>query len=152
MKYSMLFALSPDLENVLLLRKPPTHPNPLFRDRWTAPGGHVEDGESELAGALREMKEEGIIYMSTLLPKEETDLLVMPYEARFVLRFACNCDPLESEHDVSVYGCTLPLEQLREARGDSSEPVAVWPKLPGDVLWYVEPLLKLVKARLKQPL
>lgn len=139
MKYAMLFALSPDLQNVLLLRKPATHPNPLFRDRWTAPGGHIEDGETELQGALREMR-------------EETLLEIAAEDARFVLRFACNCDPLESEHEVIVYGATVPLNRLVLARGEANEPVAVWPKLPRDVLWYVDPLLEFVKGRLKQPL
>ncbi len=139
MKYAMLFVLTPDLENVLLLLKPWAHPNPIFRDKWTAPGGHIEEGESELDGALREMW-------------EETGLTFRQDEVRFVLNFACNCDPTESEHEVFVYAATAPIEKLNRAVGDTNEPISVWRGLPPNTLWYVSPLMDLIKGRLKQPI
>ncbi len=138
--YSMMFALSEDLGSVLLLQKPSTHRNPLFRNRWTAPGGHIERSETPRESIVREME-------------EETNLRIQSSEPRFILRFACNCDPLEAEHDVVVYAAILPLWALKSARGDETEPVGVFSVrcLP-HTLWYIEWLLKLTIARMTQPL
>ncbi len=139
-RYSMMFALSEDLKSVLLLCKPSTHRNPLFRGRWTAPGGHVEVGENELDGTLREME-------------EETGLRISSSDTRFILRFSCNCDPLEAEHEVAVYAATLPLTALKLARGQAAEPLHIFSYgLPDNSLWYMNPLLAMVIFRLRQPL
>lgn len=135
-KYAMIFAT--DGNNVLLLRKPNDHKNPIFRGRWTAPGGHIEHGESPLQGAQREML-------------EETGILIPLEDLRLVLEFQCNCDPTEDEHSVFVYGASLPLEVMEGAMG-FMEPVCVYKQLPDDLLWYVRPLLELIKARLLQPI
>ncbi len=139
-RYSMMFALSEDLKSVLLLKKPVTHRNPLFRDRWTAPGGHIETGETSRESALREME-------------EETKLSIPSDDARFILRFACDCDPLEAEHEVVVFAATLSLTALKLARGGELEPVSLFPACcPPLTLWYIEPLLQLVIARMRQAL
>ena len=135
-RYTMTFALSPDFGSVLLLRKPDTHPNPLFRGKWTAPGGLIEEGESEAHSATRELEEETQLRASAM---------------RFVLRFSCNCDPQEAEHEVAVYGTVLPFENLKAAHGEPSEPVAVFGTIPESALWYVEPLLQIVIGRMRQP-
>lgn len=136
----MIFAMSPDFENILLLKKPSTHHNPLFRDKWTAPGGMVEDfDDSERECAIREFR-------------EETGLEIAVSDLATVLRFRCNCDPTEDEHEIFVYGCSLPFELLRQSQGDATEPTQVWPlsKLPRNALWYLGPILELVMARMRQ--
>lgn len=138
MNYTMTFALTPDLGSVLLLRKPDNHRNPLFRGRWTAPGGHVETGESEIYSAIREMY-------------EETGLVIAPGAMRGILRFVCNCDPDEDEHEVAVFGTILPTRRLQRARGSEEEPVRLCSKLPEDSLWYLSPLMDLVIGRMNQP-
>ncbi len=135
-RYTMTFVFSTDLRHVVLLLKPVTHRNPLFRGKWTAPGGLVEWLETEQAGALRELR-------------EETRL--EPASLRFVLRFSCNCDPQESVHEVFVYATTMPLEELRRAKGDDYERVEVFLQLPAPLLWTTLPLLELAKARMRQP-
>ncbi len=132
-----MFALSPDFQCVLLLKKPATHRNPLFRDRWTAPGGHLENGETELNCALREME-------------EETQLLVSADEARFILRFSCDCDPLESEHDVTVYGAVLSYKRLEKAKGTPVEPIGIFGATPPNIVWHVPHLLQLTIGRMRQ--
>jgi 8-oxo-dGTP pyrophosphatase MutT (NUDIX family) len=137
-KYVMIFAFSEGFRSILLQHKPASHKNPAFRDRWTAPGGHVETGESELVAAIREFYEE------TRLQLEEKAL-------RFVLRFACNCDITETEHDVTVFGAMIPAETLGKAFGPMPEPVRIFRELPENVQWYLAPMAELVVARLKQP-
>jgi ADP-ribose pyrophosphatase YjhB (NUDIX family) len=136
--YTMSFVFPQNLKGVLLLRKPNTHPNPLLRGRLTGPGGLVEIGETELEGAVRELR-------------EETSLAVEASAFRFVLRFACNCDPSEAEHDVAVYGLTVPMEELLRAHGNPIEPVDLFSHLPENAVWYLEPMLALVVGRLGQP-
>jgi 8-oxo-dGTP pyrophosphatase MutT (NUDIX family) len=138
-KYTMIFALSPDFGSVALLLKPDTHHNPLFRSKWTVPGGLLEAGESEIDGAVREFE-------------EETQLTVPPKDLRFVMRFLCNCDPTESEHEVLVYGSTLPIEKLNRAKGSSIEPVGVFSEIPDNAVWYMKHMLPIVIDRMKQPL
>src|SRR3569833_447713 len=132
----MVFAVSPDMQQVILLRKPNDHKNPIFAGRWTAPGGHIEDDETPIQGAHREMQ-------------EETGIDVPLDNLRLVLEFQCNCDPTEDEHSVFVYGVVLPAERLNTAMG-FMEPVSVYTELPDDLLWYTRPLLELTKARLQQ--
>jgi 8-oxo-dGTP pyrophosphatase MutT (NUDIX family) len=139
-KYSMVFALaSEDLGDVVLLRKPEDHKNPLFRGRWTVPGGAIESGESDAEGAARELS-------------EEAGILVSAGELIPILRFYCNCDPTESEHEVVVFGVRIDSGQRSGARGTPTEPIVVERQLPDRLLWYIEPLLALVKARMRQPL
>jgi ADP-ribose pyrophosphatase YjhB (NUDIX family) len=138
MRYSMTFALSPDLDDVVFLRKPSDHKNPLFRDKWTVPGGLIESNESDVDGAVRELMEEAYVSVNAC------DMVS-------VLTFSCNCDPTEPEHEVVVFGVQVPIEKLLSAKGDRSEPVVTLKQLPKDLLWYVEPLLALVKGRMRQP-
>ena len=137
-RYVMVFALSTDHEAVLLQHKPATHKNPLFRDRWTVPGGHVEAGESEIEAAVREFR-------------EETGICLLAGALRFVLRFACNCDPTESEHEVAVFGALLSMEILQNARGSEVEPVQTFVELPTNTQWYLRAMLELVASRMAQP-
>ena len=136
--YTMTFVVSPDFKRVLLLRKTATHHNPLFRDRWTAPGGKLELNETPWDGAARELKEETNMDLRGVL--------------RRVLDFPCNCDPLEDEHDVIVYGIVQTLDLSMVAGGD--EPVDIFPVqfLPSDLVWCTQPLLALTLERLKQPI
>jgi len=136
-RYAMIFAVSDTFEHTLLLQKPYTHHNPLFQGRWTAPGGHVEENESELAAAVRELEEEARITVS-------------PDEVRFVLRFTCNCDSTEIEHDVAVFGTVIPIQRLSCAQGTPVEPIGVFSRLPDNMLWYTRPLLDLTISRMKQ--
>lgn len=139
MKYSMVFAFTPGLQELLLLKKPDTHHNELFRGNWTVPGGHIKPGESIINGAAREFT-------------EETALLVATAQMRYVLSFACNCDPTEAEHEVIVYGVELPREYLRTARGTIEEPVLLFGvPLPNNLLWYIHPLRDMAISRLRQP-
>jgi ADP-ribose pyrophosphatase YjhB (NUDIX family) len=135
----MVFAFSPDFKELLLLRKPDKHKNVLFRGNWTVPGGHIEAGESDISGAVREFA-------------EETALMVDASQLSFVLSFACDCDPTEDEHMVSVYGIQLSRENLKLAYGTYAEPVMLFgTQLPANLLWYIRPLMKLVVGRLSQP-
>ena len=97
-----------------------------------------EAAESDVAGAARELQEESALTVGAdeLLP---------------VLTFFCNCDPTEPEHAVSVFAVSVPVEQLRLAVGDKAEPVIVVRELPQNLLWYIEPLLMLVRVRMRQP-
>lgn len=135
--YTMIFVVSPDFERVLLLHKPATHHNPLFRDRWTAPGGRLELNETPWECAERELKEETLLDLRGVL--------------RRVVDFPCNCDPRESEHDVIVYGV---VQMLDGALGSGLEPVEIFPiqLLPSDLVWCTQPLLALAIERLKQPI
>lgn len=137
--YTMVFAVTPDFKRVLLLRKSDRHHNPLFRDRWTVPGGKLESDETPWGCAEREFKEETQVDLYGVL--------------RRVLDFPCNCDPLESEHEVIVYGITEPYERLALATG-SEEPVEVFAVqfLPSDLVWCTQPLLALTLERLRQPI
>lgn len=151
MKYTMLFAVTPDFQKVLLLRKPNDHKNILFRGRWTAPGGHVEPGETEMESVLREFKEETEINLGP-----HSDQNYYNYsDLVFVLRFACNCDPTEEEHEVAVYAILVTEGYLRTARGTPTEPLRLaavdWVFPITGALWCVESLLSLSIARLKQP-
>ena len=115
-RYTMVFAFTHDATQypeVLLLQKPVTHHNPLFRGKWTAPGGLLEDGETEAAGAAREFQ-------------EETGIAIDPERLRYILRFACNCDPCESEHEIVVFAAVLTWDALRRAKGTYGEPVALF--------------------------
>jgi ADP-ribose pyrophosphatase YjhB (NUDIX family) len=137
--YTMTFILSSDLRHVLLLRKPDDHRNPIYRGRWTAPGGSLEKGESEVAGASRELREETGIVENKL---------------RFVLRFACNCDPEETEHEVIVYSGIQSLAEMQSARGSDIEPVGTFEIAQLNSLnrvRYLDSLLELVIERMKQP-
>jgi ADP-ribose pyrophosphatase YjhB (NUDIX family) len=135
----MVFVLGEgDLRDIVLLRKPNNHKNPLFRDKWTVPGGLIENGETALEGAARELLEEAALQV----PRDD----FVP-----ILTFSCNCDPTEAAHEVVVFGVVAPPEQLLQAKGTMGEPVATLRELPNNLLWYIEPLLSLVKARLKQP-
>ncbi len=134
----MVFAFGPDLRDLAFLRKPSDHKNPLFRDRWTVPGGRIEGFETDAEGAARELM-------------EESTLKVEPSDLVPVLRFSCNCDPTEPEHEVAVFGVVVPVERLLLAEGDPTEPVIVVREYPKNLLWYIEPLLALVKARMRQP-
>jgi len=136
--YTMTFAFDRSLKSVLLLRKSREHRNPLLRGKWTGPGGLVEIGETEIEGAVRELR-------------EETGLAVESGSFRFVLRFACNCDPSEAEHDVAVYGLTVPMEELIRAHGEPMEPVDLFSNLPENTVWYLEHMLALVVGRMGQP-
>lgn len=138
-RYTMTFVISLDFHSFLLLHKPETHQNPLFRDRWTAPGGLIEAGESDLLSAIREMH-------------EETNLKIDPSEMRPVLTFLCNCDPRESEHEIAVFGVSMGEDLMHCAEGSGEEPVKVFKSLPLNSFWYVEHLMALTVGRLKQPL
>lgn len=129
----MIFAMGPDLRDLVLLRKPRDHKNPLFRDGWTVPGGLIEFGETGRDGAARELH-------------EEAEIQVRPTDLIPVLKFLCNCDETEPEHEVAVFGVIVPFELLLRAKGDISEPVVVLRDLPRNLLWYIEPLFDLVKA------
>lgn len=136
-KYTMVFALSPDYGRLLMLHKPTDHKNPEFRDKWTVPGGHIDLGETELAGAEREMVEETGLSISGLIR---------------VLDFTCDCDFGEGEHRIVVYGVVLPAEVLLCAIGSMREPVKVFytDVLPIGAMWNTEALLRLTIGRLKQ--
>lgn len=149
--YSMVFVFSEDYQNVLLLRKPLDHHNPLFRGRWTAPGGKQEQFESILSCAVREVQEEtGLSYMYT--------------QFRRVVEFDCNCDPNEGLHKVTVFGVRGSNSDLDQAQGSVSEPVREFkigvrdglglvdiPDRELRLLWYTTPLLQLTLARMRQP-
>lgn len=139
MTYTMIFALSQDMNTVVLLKKPINHKNPIFADKWTAPGGKVEINELPIDCAAREMR-------------EETSLCISTEHLRYILRFSCNCDITESEHEVYVYGVILNYAQLNTAIGSVDEPVNIFNKLPNNILWYIESLLTLVKGRMVQPI
>jgi 8-oxo-dGTP pyrophosphatase MutT (NUDIX family) len=134
----MVFVFSPDLGDVVFLRKPSDHKNPLFRDKWTVPGGRIEPGETDADGAARELLEEAAVLV------DASDLVP-------VLTFRCNCDPTEEEHEVVVFGVTVPIGRLLLASGQKEEPVATLREAPPNLLWYIEPLINLVKGRLRQP-
>ena len=138
-RYSMIFAMGPDFRDIILLRKPSNHKNPLFRDKWTVPGGLIEEGETDTEGATRELW-------------EESQIQVAPADLVPVLKFLCNCDATEPEHEIAVFGVIVPVGQLLKAKGEITEPVTVVRDLPENLLWYVEPLFDLVKARMRQPL
>ena len=134
----MVFAFSLYLGEFLLLRKPDNHHNPIFRGNWTVPGGKIEDGESDVDGAAREFE-------------EETGLRLFPVDMRLAVRFFCNCDPTEPEHEVVVYGVLLHSKSLVNAKGQSDEPVEVFTELPENIVWHIKPLLELVRGRMQQP-
>lgn len=136
-RYTMVFALDAFFDEVLLLRKPFTHPNELFRGRWTVPGGKIEGSEGARKGAKREFK-------------EETGLDIPLSKFQYSLRFACDCDPAEDEHEIVVYGLTLHTTQLMQAKGSVAEPLEVFHthQLPSFLLWTTEPLLQLVIGRM----
>lgn len=143
-KYTMVFAFDggqDGLINIILLKKPSNHKNPLFRGRWTVPGGHVEYGESPLRGAVREML-------------EETHVAIDPLKTILILRFTCNCDKTEKEHEVFVYGTTISFDDAYSAYGDEEETVDLFMchDLPdeNERLWYLQPLMELTIARMKQ--
>jgi 8-oxo-dGTP pyrophosphatase MutT (NUDIX family) len=140
-EYTMTFVFSPDFKDVLLLRKPDDHRNPIYRGKWTAPGGLLESGESEIEGAIRELH-------------EETGLDALADDMRMVLILVCNCDPLEAEHNVLIYATTMPPAAMKLARGSSAEPVAIYPTniLAGiNIVAYLQPLISLAISRLRQP-
>jgi ADP-ribose pyrophosphatase YjhB (NUDIX family) len=134
-RYSMTAIFSDDFSRLLLLRKPDTHPNPLFRGKWTFPGGLVENGESVQKSAERELF-------------EETQLTA---SVRPILRFFCDCDPTEAEHEIFLYAGTLPIDAMNGAVGSSIEPVQVFADLPVDLMWYLPQLRDLAIMRLRQP-
>lgn len=135
----MTFAISRDFNSFLLLKKPANHKNVMFRDRWTVPGGLIEEGESDLESAIREMR-------------EETNLKIGAQEMRLVMTFPCNCDPTEPEHEVVVYAAWIGEERMRCAEGTTEEPVRVFKDIPINCLWYVPHLMAIAIGRIKQPL
>jgi 8-oxo-dGTP pyrophosphatase MutT (NUDIX family) len=145
MNYTLTFLFDTSLKNILLLRKPITHHNPLFRGRWTAPGGKIEDNDGNpKAAAIRETYEEAKIRVSS-------------EDMRCVLSFPCNCDPTEAEHDVYVYAARLPYVFLESAHGQPEEPVKVFDityvLAAGsgiNLVWYVKPIISLAIVRLEQ--
>ena len=104
--YTMVLAFTPSLRRILLLHKPPDHRNPIFRDRWTVPGGLLEDSESTADGAAREFR-------------EETGLHIEASQLTPIGLFFCNCDPQESEHDIAVHAVILSDDFLAQAQGSS---------------------------------
>ncbi len=139
--YSMVFVFSPDLRDVLLLRKPDDHHNELFRGMWTVPGGRQEPREGPLQCAVRELA-------------EETGVRVRPSRLTFILKFSCNCDSSEAEHFIHVYAASATIRTLRSARGSSREPVKLVNRLwdmPAETVWWLAPLMELTVGRLKQP-
>ena len=129
----MIFAFNPAFTHVLLLRKssPPWQVN-----QWNAPGGLVNKGETEIAGAAREMA-------------EETQIIASPSKLVFVLRFACCCD--YNEHEIAIYGIVKPLRELKQACGVEREPVAVFrTDQLQDTVRYVPHFLALTIDRMKQ--
>lgn len=138
MRYTLVFVVSLTFEHVLLLRKPDTHKNPLFAGKWTAPGGKVEDWESDKACAIRELE-------------EETGLYIDPCNYRYVLSFLCNCDPTEVEHTVIVFGVMMPLYYMQAGAGSVEEPVRVYEASPSNSVWYLDAMRTMVIERLKQP-
>ena len=133
--YTMVAAFSPDFVEVLLLRKPDTHTNPIFRGRWTFPGGFVESGENIAESAVRELR-------------EETNLRIKASDLWPIMRMWCNCDPLEAEHEVVIFGA---ITQLDKVAGTREEPVEVFTALPANSMWYLPQIRDLVIARMKQP-
>ena len=136
--YTMVLAFTPSLRRILLLHKPPDHRNPIFRDRWTVPGGLLEDSESTADGAAREFR-------------EETGLHIEASQLTPIGLFFCNCDPQESEHDIAVHAVILSDDFLAQAQGLPGEPVEVFSWLPLNRVWQLRPLYELAVGRLLQP-
>lgn len=132
----MVFAFSEDLRRLLMLRKPDNHKHPLFRGRWTVPGGHIEAGETDEEGAMREMLEETRVLVPNL---------------RNVLTFACNCDPTEDEHEVVAFACTLSRQTMLAAVGMPDEPLSVLDEIPRESVWCVAALAEMARFRMEQP-
>lgn len=137
MIYTLLFAFNPDFSKLIILRKPKNHKNPLFRGKWTVPGGKLEVNETGLICAIREFQ-------------EETGIDCNPNNVHYILSFNCNCDPSEKEHEVIVYGTVLPEHRLKKGKGTIKEPIKLCSVLPKNSIWYLEAIKSLSIERIKQ--
>lgn len=61
-KAVIIMLVTEDMNNVLLLKRQPTHKN--NPNQWSFPGGKVEEGESDMSACIRELQEETLIDIS----------------------------------------------------------------------------------------
>lgn len=137
--YSMVFAFTPGLTRVLLLKKS----TPKWqKGKWNAPGGLQNNYESALQCAKREFV-------------EETSLGIALPSFLKVLTFTCVCDG--SLHEVTVWGVITYLSMLKMAQGTPAEPVQLFElaEEDGEILrgvptvGYLQHLIPLTIARLR---
>jgi 8-oxo-dGTP pyrophosphatase MutT (NUDIX family) len=133
-RYSMIFCFSDDFQYILLLQKSTP---PWLVGQWYGPGGKIEASESDLQGAVRELK-------------EETNLTVEQGQLTYVLTFSCHCD--NEIHEIAVYAVTLPVAQILSSKGSEDEPVSLFSvnHLPVKLVQRTRELLTLCKIRLTE--
>ena len=108
---------------VLLVRQSPGHS---LAGQWTIPWGRLEAGESPMAAAVRETREEGGVEASVqgLLGVQE---LPAPWDGWLALIYLCRHSsgvpaPLDPEADAAAYVSLADLDEWREP----IEPLSDW--------------------------
>lgn len=84
---------------------------------WSLPKGHVEDGETDIEAALREIKEE------TGIDKEDL-VLVRPFAPYIRARIKKNTDDTDELRTISFFFFTTDRDELNPE--DPENPEAVW--------------------------